>query len=90
MGEFYDGVWYRYPPLRNAILAGLLIGLVFLLFQLNIIPLNIKILIYLVAIPIGAYHWVLEGLRKLIGKKSRNRSVDGCCYIGFTTSRYVG
>jgi Cd2+/Zn2+-exporting ATPase len=62
----YEGEWYGFPPLRNALIAGLIAGLGFILGYLGIIPEPVRILVILVAILLGAYHWAKEGFEKLI------------------------
>lgn len=64
----YDGAWYGHPPLRNALIAGVLAGLGFIFGWLGVIPSSGTILLYLIAIPIGAYSWVREGIEELIGE----------------------
>lgn len=64
----YEGAWYGHPPLRNALIAGVLAGLGFILGWLGIIPSSGTILLYLIAIPTGAYSWVREGIEVLIGE----------------------
>lgn len=64
----YEGVWYGHPPLRNALIAALLAGTGFILGHLGIIPAEIENLLFLIAIPIGAYHWTREGIEELISE----------------------
>jgi Cd2+/Zn2+-exporting ATPase len=62
----YDGEWYGFPPLRNALIAGVIAGIGLILGHLGIIPELYENLFFLVAIPIGAYHWAREGFEELI------------------------
>lgn len=62
----YDGAWYGHPPLRNALIGGLIAGLGFGLVHLGTTAGNIANLFYLVAISIGAYHWAREGIEDLV------------------------
>jgi len=62
----YEGEWYGFPPLRNALIAGVIAGIGLLLGHLGIIPEFYENLFFLVAIPIGAYHWTREGIEELI------------------------
>lgn len=57
----YDGEWYGFPPLRNALIAGVIAGIGLILGHLGIIPGQVETLFFLIAIPIGAYHWAREG-----------------------------
>jgi Cd2+/Zn2+-exporting ATPase len=65
----FDGKWYAYPPMRDALIAGFLIGLAFGLGHLGIIPHLFEISIYAVAIILGGYRWSKEGIEKLIEEK---------------------
>jgi len=67
--RIFEGRWYTHPPMRNALIAGLLTGSAFGLAQSGIISLPIERIIYIVAILIGGYHWTMEGIEKLIKKK---------------------
>ena len=62
----YEGEWYGFPPLRNALIAGVIAGLGFILGYLGLIPEPVRILFILVAIILGGYHWAKEGFEKLI------------------------
>ena len=62
----YEGEWYGFPPLRNALIAGVIAGIGLILGHLGIIPELYENLFFLVAIPIGAYHWTREGIEELI------------------------
>lgn len=69
MEETFDGEWYTHPPMRNALLAGLLIGTAFGLAHLGYISHLAEIAIYVAAIFLGGYHWCREGIEKLIENK---------------------
>lgn len=63
----FEGKWYSYPPLRNALMAGVITGMVFLLSQIDrLIPPPIEITVYIFAIILGGYHWAKEGVEELI------------------------
>jgi Cd2+/Zn2+-exporting ATPase len=55
--------------MRNALIAGLLTGIAFVLAHLGVIPSLIEISIYVVAILLGGYHWSREGIEELIEEK---------------------
>lgn len=57
--------WWRFPPLRNALLAGLLAGMGFVLVQTGQIETGSENLFYWLAILLGGYLWAWEGLEKL-------------------------
>jgi len=65
----FGGPWWRYPPLRNALLAGLIAGTGFGLAHLGFIPERFENIFYWVAIPLGGWHWTREGIEKLISER---------------------
>lgn len=65
----YDGPWWRYPPLRNALAAGLIAGTGFVLASLGFITESTENIFYWFAIPLGGWHWAREGISKLIEEK---------------------
>ncbi|OGI38113.1 MAG: ATPase [Candidatus Muproteobacteria bacterium RBG_16_62_13] len=65
----FDGPWWRYPPLRNALIAGLIAGVGFVLAHLGFIPQRIENVFYWIAIPLGGWHWTREGIEKLVEAK---------------------
>lgn len=67
--EHFEGPWWRYPPLRNALVGGLLLGLGFGLSRLRLIPTWADLGLYSVAILVGAYYWGREGLTELVRER---------------------
>src|SRR3989344_8489413 len=65
----FDGPWWRYPPLRNALLSGLIAGTGFALAHLGFVTGTIENVFYWFAIPLGGWHWTREGIEKLIEEK---------------------
>ncbi len=65
----YGGKWYLHPLLRNAILSGILTGISFGLAHLNLIAPKIELILYLMAILLGGYHWAREGIEEVFEKK---------------------
>lgn len=61
MKPSFEVSWYSYPPMRNAIIAGLLTGVAFGLAHLGIISSFVETVIYAVAIALGGYHWSRQG-----------------------------
>ena len=59
---------YRYPPLRNALLAALLAVAGIVAGSLGA-PDAISLVLFLAAIPIGGFHFVREGLEELIEER---------------------
>jgi len=66
--EEFTGPWWRYPPLRNALVAGFLAAVGFLLAHFGLISTSSERWFYWLAIPLGAYYWAREGLRDLWGE----------------------
>ena len=62
----FAGPWWRYPVLRNALMAGVLAGLGFLLAHMDLISKEAEGLFYLLAIPLGGYHWGWEAVEVLV------------------------
>lgn len=68
--EKFGGKWYGFPPLRNALIAGLITGSTFLLAHpYRIIPQSVEVLIYIIAIFLGGFHWGREGIEELVKEK---------------------
>ena len=67
--DTFEGKWYTHPPLRNALFAGVLTGVSFILAHTGLIPPLLEIVLYAIAIPIGGYHWAREGLEELVTER---------------------
>ena len=67
--EIFEGKWYTHPPMRNALIAGLLTGVAFGLAHLGIIPNLAETVIYAVAILLGGYHWSREGIEEFVRER---------------------
>lgn len=65
----FDGKWWQFPSMRNGLISGLLAGSGFLLAHWAGIPKNMEMVFYLLAIPIGGYHWTREGLQALFSER---------------------
>ncbi|MEK6805753.1 MAG: cation-translocating P-type ATPase [Pseudomonadota bacterium] len=61
----FSGPWWKFPPLRNALVAGVLAGTAFLLEILGVLPETVAMWAYIVAIPVGGAHWMREGAEEL-------------------------
>ncbi len=68
--QAFEGRWFAYPPLRNALLAGLIAVLAFVLAHSGWLPPFAEIAAYAIAIPLGGLHWSREGLGKLIERRT--------------------
>ena len=64
--EAFDGKWWQFPPLRNALLAGLVAGLTFAAELWLPLPRAATIALYVFAILLGGLHWMREGLEGLL------------------------
>ncbi|NOZ03679.1 MAG: cadmium-translocating P-type ATPase [FCB group bacterium] len=67
--EIFAGKWYAHPPMRNALIAGLLTGTALGLGYLGYISSATEIAIYIVAIILGGYHWTREGIEELFEER---------------------
>ena len=67
--EDYSGPWWRYPPLRNPLLAGVIAGSAYLLAHLGLIDRTLEDGLYWLAIPLGGYHWAREGLERFVEER---------------------
>lgn len=63
--EGADLPWWRYPPLRNALIAGAIALTGFLLAWSGVISKTAETGFYWIAIPLGGYLWAKEGLEEL-------------------------
>jgi len=62
----FQGRWYAFAPLRNALIAGVIAGIAFALARAGIIERLPEIIAYAFAIVLGGYHWIFEGLEELV------------------------
>lgn len=67
--EVYEGKWYSHPAMRNALIAGVLTGAAFGLGRFGILSHLAEIPFYVVAIVLGGYYWMREGIEELIAEK---------------------
>lgn len=63
--EPYQGPWWGFPPLRNALLAGAILAAGFVLERVGVIPVGVAIGLYVVAALLGASHWGREALETI-------------------------
>ena len=61
----FTGNWWQFPPLRNALLAGLLAAAGFLLGHAGLIGARAEDVFYWLSIPLGGYLWAREGIDEL-------------------------
>lgn len=67
--EGFGGKLYAHPPMRNALVAGLLTGIAFGLAHSDLIDPQAEVGLYVIAILLGGYHWVREGIEEFIKEK---------------------
>lgn len=65
----FEGSWWQYPPLRNALLAALVAGAGFVLAHLQIVGGNVENAFYWLAIPLGGWHWMREAVEELVRER---------------------
>lgn len=68
-GSVVTGRWWQFPPLRGALLAAVIAGIAFVLERAQLLPREIAIGAYALAIPIGGWHWIREGIAELIAER---------------------
>lgn len=64
--EAFDGKWWQFPPLRNALLAGVIAGFTFAAESWLAVPRAASIGLYAATILLGGLHWIREGLEGLV------------------------
>lgn len=67
--EGFEGPWYRFPPMRNAAVAGALVLVGWLVERFTGAPGYVPIGIFLIAIAVGAYFWAKEGLEEFVEER---------------------
>lgn len=64
--EIISRRWYQYPPIRNAIIAGVLTTALFITSLLTSLPSYITVPGYIIGAAVGGYYWFREGIEELI------------------------
>ena len=67
--DTFDGKWWQFPPLRNALLAGVVAGATYLAHSWLSLPKTASIALYSLAILLGGLHWIREGLEDLFRER---------------------
>jgi len=62
----FTGSWWQFPPLRNALLAGLVALSAWLLATTGLINEQFELYLYWFSIPLGAWYWAQEGIEELL------------------------
>jgi heavy metal translocating P-type ATPase len=68
--EAFEGSWWQFPPLRSALLAGLVAAATFALELGPGLPRPASIGLYSLAILLGGLHWMREGLEGLVRERA--------------------
>lgn len=67
--ELFEGKWYAHPVLRNALISGGLTAIAYALGHLGLISPVIENALFAIAIPLGGFHWMREGIEELLKEK---------------------
>jgi heavy metal translocating P-type ATPase len=67
--EGFEGPWYAFPPMRNALLAGALLVAGWLLQRFTDLPSYVPVAVFVLTILIGAYYWVREGFEEFVEER---------------------
>jgi Cd2+/Zn2+-exporting ATPase len=67
--DIFEGKWYTHPPMRNALMAGGITGIAFGLAHSDLLHPSVEVGLYFVAIVLGGYHWIREGIEELIEER---------------------
>ncbi|HEC26436.1 MAG TPA: cation-translocating P-type ATPase [Gammaproteobacteria bacterium] len=73
--ENFTGPWWRFPPLRNALIAGLIALPAWILALSGLIDSTFENMLYWIAIPVGAWYWAQEGVEGLYKKREVGISI---------------
>ncbi|MCL4354829.1 cation-translocating P-type ATPase [Patescibacteria group bacterium] len=80
--------WYSYPQIRNALFAGFLTGFTIILEKLHLIPPYLQIPLFILAIVVGGYYWIKEGIEELI--ECRKVGIELLMLAATTASAILG
>lgn len=67
--EAFEGNWWQFPPLRNALLAAVIAGSTFAAETALSLPIGVSIALYAFAIVLGGLHWMREGVEDLVRER---------------------
>ena len=67
--ENFEGPWYRFPPMRNALVSGVLLLVGWLVERFTGAPGYVPIGVFVLAIAVGAYYWAKEGLEEFVEER---------------------
>ena len=78
----YEGPWWRFPPIRNALASLALLATAFLLSLLDIMSEPIAITLYIVAALLGASHWGREAIESVVHRRVNIDVLMGTATVG--------
>ena len=67
--EPFEGSWWRFPLVRNGLIAGLFAAVGLAFEALGVLTPWLPYALYLVAIPLSGYHWVRESVEELLSER---------------------
>ena len=67
--ESFEGPWYLFPPMRNALVAGALLLVGWLIERFTDAPGYVPVGVFVLAIVVGAYYWVREGFEEFVEER---------------------
>lgn len=83
--EPYAGPWWRFPPMRNALLSGVLLAIAYMLSRIDAVADGVSIAVYIAAALLGASHWGREAI-EAAGERHINIDVlMGAATLGAAT-----
>jgi len=80
--ERFDGPWWRFPPMRNALLSGVLLGIGFFGSLAGLFPEAVSTSLYVAAALAGASHWGREALENIPKRRVNIDVLMGVATIG--------
>lgn len=87
-GAEFHGPWWRYPVLQAALASGLISSTAFALAHLGFVSEGVETGLYVLAIPLGAYHWAREALEELV--REREIGIDLLMLAALAGSSLLG
>lgn len=81
-GEHYEGPWWQFPPLRNALISGGFLALGFFPSLFDLWPEEVSITLYVLAALFGASHWGREAIEAALRLQVNIDVLMGVATIG--------
>lgn len=64
--ERYEGPWWKFPPLRNALISGVFLAVGFFPSLADVWPEEVSVALYVTAALFGASHWGREAVESVV------------------------